>query len=73
MNAAQAGVRSLLPSAGLLCLPETHSLFGLLRPDLPPKFVCTSEGQMQMTRMPCGRSSACQHWLMPRTAHLLAE
>ena len=21
--------------------------------------------------MPCGRSSACQHWLMPRTAHLL--
>jgi hypothetical protein len=19
-----------------------------------------------MTRMPCGRSSACQHWLMPR-------
>ena len=30
------------------------------------------DGQTLITRMPCGRSSACQHWLMPRTAHLLA-
>src|SRR5690606_19174792 len=52
-------------------MSSAYSLFGLLRPVRPPKFVWTSEGHRLMTRIPCGRSSACQHWLMPRTAHLL--
>ena len=50
-----------------------YSLLGLLRSAFPPQAVWTSDGHTQMTRMPCGRSSAYQHWLMPLTAHLLAE
>src|SRR5262245_14574657 len=53
-------------------MSSAYSLLGLLRPVRPPKLVCTSEGHRHVTRMLCGRSSACQHWLIPRTAHLLA-
>ena len=49
-----------------------YSLFGLLRPVRPIQSVCTSDGQTQVTWTPCGRSSACQHCVIPRTAHLLA-
>ena len=52
-------------------ISSANSLFGLLRPVFPIQLVWTSDGQMHITRMPCGRSSACQHWLMPRIAHLL--
>ena len=57
----------------IVCAMSTaYSLFGLFRPVFPIQLVCTSDGQTQVTCTPCGRSSACQHWLMPRTAHLLA-
>src|SRR3954470_260581 len=52
-------------------MSSAYSLLGLLRPVRPPHPVWTSDGQTQTTRIPCGRNSVCQHWLIPRTAHLL--
>ena len=43
-------------------MSSANSLLGLLRPVFPIQLVWTSDGQMHMTRMPCGRRSACQHW-----------